>query len=161
MNMNNEGAQTCELVVGEFAQKVEALPMVELPGDNSPLLKFALKLRIFLHDKGIYRRGDVPMYVNAEEKRVEVMGAATFRSWIEVYVVCFTRRIDSRGFRHTVLRTMNTEMSDGVLKCMDFYLSLRKVERVNPVPKPVLREDGRLAMLRGGYDAETKTLTFK
>ncbi len=52
------------------------------------------------------------------------------------------------------------QTAQGVLDSIDFWTGLREVITVNPVPMPLMNEDGNVTLLQPGYDEKSKTLTF-
>lgn len=58
-----------------------------------------------------------------------------------------------------VEETMSEKMSRAVLKNEDFLLALRRVCRVNPTTLPVVRPNGKLELLKPGYDKQQEAWT--
>jgi hypothetical protein len=149
-----------EILVGPRCVKYGPLPKIELPGDDVLLLDFARQVLAVVKDKGIYRRDNVPVFPYMERGRLEIFEAQAFRSWAETVLVCFKTKFDDAGEPFDVLRTMNKETADGVLKCIEFWTGLLEIVTVNPVRLPSV-SDNLLTLLEPGYDEKTKTLTFK
>ena len=102
-----------EVLTGPQAVKYGPLPKVELPADDSLLLRFALEILAIVRNKGIYRRDNVPMLADSTRGRLEVLTAQAFRTWVERHLVCFKRRFDRNGEPYDVLRTMTKETAEG------------------------------------------------
>jgi hypothetical protein len=150
-----------EILSGPQSVKYGTVLKVELPADDALLSRFARQILAIVKDKGIYRRDNVPILPDPARGQLQILNAQTFRTWVEHYLVCFKRKFDGNGEPYDVLRTMNKETAEGVLKCMEFWSGLPEVETVNPVRLPSIDEDtGEMTLLACGYDEKTKTLTF-
>lgn len=150
-----------EILAGPQSVKYGALPKCELPGDDVLLSSFARQLLGIVNDKGIYRRDNVPVFPYFERARLEILEAQTFRSWLEKFLVCFKTKFDEGGDPFDILRTMNKETAEGVLRCIEFWSGLPEIVTVNPVRLPSLAADGTYSLLTPGYDNKSKTLTFE
>jgi len=126
------------------------LPKIELPADDVLLSDFARQVLALVQDKGIYRRDNVPVFPYMERGRLEILDAQTFRTWVERYLVCFKTKFDHAGDAFDVLRTMNRETADGVLRCIEFWSSLPEIVTVNPARLPTSFENGQLNLLKPG-----------
>ena len=149
-----------EVLTGPQGAKYGALPKIPIPGDDETILRFAQELLDELKSKSIYRRDNIPVYPYDEKARIEVMGASTFRSFVDKYVACFKQKFDQHGEPYDVVRSINRETAQGVLDCLDFWSGLREIVEVFPVPVCVKNADGNIVLLQPGYDEKTKTLTF-
>ena len=151
-----------EVLTGWQSVKYGPLPKVQLPADDALLSRFAQEILEIVRMKGIYRRDNVPVLPDPVRGRLEILDAQTFRTWVERHLVCFKQKFDKDGEPFDVLRTMNKETAEGVLKCMEFRSGLVEVVSVNPVRLPSIDEEtGELTLLQPGYDERTKTLTFE
>lgn len=148
-----------EVLAGPQGKKYGPLPKVSLPGDDEQLLFFAQQLLSVLRNKAIYRRDTVAVFPYPEKARLEMMDGQSFRTFVDEFVACYKQKFGEKGAPYDVVRTMNRETAEGVLRCFKFWSGLREIESVNPVPRPVLVGD-QVKMLVPGYDEETKTLTF-
>ncbi|HKP04994.1 MAG TPA: hypothetical protein VJU77_16705 [Chthoniobacterales bacterium] len=101
------------------------------------------------------------MFPYAERARLEILDAHTFRSWVESFLVCYKTKIDNAGDSYDVLRTMNRDTAEAVLKCNEFWQGLHEVVTFNPVRLPVVSSMGQSRLLEPGYDEDTRTLTFE
>jgi hypothetical protein len=153
-------AKLKEVLTGPQGAKYGALTKISIPGDDETLLRFAQELLDELKTKTIYRRDNIPVYPYEEKARIEVMSASTFRTFVDRYVACFKQKYDDKGEPYDVVRSINKETAQGVLDSIDFWTGLREVVTVNPVPMPLMDEDGNVTLLQPGYDEKTKTLTF-
>jgi hypothetical protein len=96
-----------------------------------------------------------------EKARIEPMSPSTFRTFVDKNVAVFKQKYDEKGEPFDVIRTINKETAQGVMDCDDFWIGLREILSVNPVPTPVIETDGgSVKLLTPGYDEVTKTLTF-
>ena len=150
-----------EVLAGPLSETYGALPKIALPGDDELLLYFAKRILDLVKDQAIYRRDTVVVYPYEQRARLEPMEASAFRSWVEDYCVCYKVRYDQAGDPMHFLRTMPKDIADGVLNCVEFWQGLREIEECNSCPLPVLGGDGGMELLLDGYDAGSKTLTFK
>jgi hypothetical protein len=133
-------------------------PKIELPGDNRLLSDFARDLGKAIRYADIFQRDGMVFVVNDRGDGLTPMTAATLRSWLEQHLVCYKRRFatsETIQFR----RTMTAADASGVLNSPQFISQLREICRFNPVPMPVRRLDGRIEMLKPGYDEPSKSFT--
>lgn len=149
-----------EVLTGPQGVKYGALPKIAVPGDDETLLRFAQEVLDELKTKPLYRRDNIPVYPYDEKARIEVMGASTFRTFVDRYIACFKQKFDDKGEPYDVVRSINKETSQGVLDCIDFWSGLREVVEVNPVPMWARDAEGNVAVMQPGYDEKAKTLTF-
>lgn len=150
-----------EILAGPQSVKYGPLPKIELPADDVLLSYFARQILALVKEKGIYRRDNVPVFPYTERARLEILEAQTFRSWLEQYLVCFKTKFEEDD-PYDVLRTMNKETAEGVLRCIEFWSGLLEIVTVNPVRLPCCATDnGPITLLKPGYDEDSKTLTFE
>jgi hypothetical protein len=156
-------AKLQEVLVGPQAAKYGALPKLPLPGDDQTILRFAMDSLTLLKGKPIYRRDRVPVLLYPERARLEVLEAQTYRTWVERYFVCYKQKFDHHtGEPFDVIRSMNKETAEAVLKCVDFWRGLPEIEAVNPARSLSIDEEtSEMSLLQPGYDDKTKTLTFE
>lgn len=156
-------AALTEILAGALSSKIGALPKVESPGENTPLLLFVRTLLPLIKDEPIYRRDNVVVLPDDEGARVAICKPSTFRSWVDRYIAPYRLKKDKEtGITRTVVKTITREVAEGVLDSADFWPHLRKIMAVNPVARPSIAELGAPLILQGpGYDATTQTLTFK
>ena len=151
-----------EVLTGPQTVKYGAIPKVQLPADDTLLSRFAREILAIVRMEGIYRRDNVPVLPNPMRRHLEILDAQTFRTWVESHLVCFKQKFEKNGEPFDVLRTMNKETADGVLKCMEFRSGLPELQAVNPVRLPSIDEEtDEITLLEAGYDEKTKTLTFE
>lgn len=136
------------------------VPWIELPGVGRPLKAFAGELAAVCAMNGVYRRGMDIVTVNRETNAIEPMDKHDFMTYVEDLAV--TYKWTAGGKNQPPVRsetTMTAEASIGVLKSRHFIFRQRPLERVNSVPQPIMRKDGRIELLQPGYDEESGILT--
>ena len=154
-------AKLKEVLTGPQGAKYGTLVKLAIPGDDETVLRFAIELLDELKNKPIYRRDMVVVRPYTEKARIEPMSASTFRTFVDKNVAVFKQKYDEKGEPFDVIRTINKETAQGVMDCDDFWIGLREIVSVNPVPMPVIETDGgSVKLLTPGYDEVTKTLTF-
>jgi hypothetical protein len=87
------------------------------------------------------------------------LDAQGFRTFVEDYLTTFSFKMKGEEWVK-VRKTMNAETAKGTLASPAFRRGLRPLARVNPVPMPVRRGDGRVELLPVGYDEESQVLTL-
>jgi hypothetical protein len=148
------------LTVVDPAKEENGLPMIRLPGDNVLLSDFSAKIGGVLAANGVYRREGVPVLFDMDTNRLEPVEAQAFRSFVEDYAVCFTKKRVGDDEWKNVGKTMTSETAKGVLRSPAFKRELAPLSRVNPVRMPVQRADGTIQLLAPGYDKESGALTL-
>src|SRR5438874_314561 len=58
-------------------------PKIKLPGDSRELSQFAREIGQIVRKQGLFRRDKIPVIVNAEKKRLDVMTPEMLRTWVE------------------------------------------------------------------------------
>ena len=149
-----------EVLTGAMALRYGPLPIVALPQDDEVLTSFIRACAEILADKGIYRRDTIVVVPYAEKRRLMLMEAKAFCSWMLHHLMPSKTKYDKQGDPFPVFKDVPTEVAEKVLVSQDFWQHLPEIEVINPAPMPVLRKDGTLALLTEGYDAKTGTLTF-
>lgn len=155
-------------VASEAAPKPE-LPWVELPREGRQLSAFARELGDVCSKNGVYRRDKIPVTINRETGLIDVIRAEEFVGYIEGLCFPFINKIkktedDDTGeisqTRVKTLKSINKNTAALTLSHPDFVYRQRRLERVNPVRMPIKRADGRIELLREGYDVESGILTL-
>ena len=129
--------------------------VLDLPGRDKLLSEFASLLAERLGFEGVYQRSGMAFIVNKSGDGIELLTAQALRTFTEKYVSC--RKVLRDG---TSRQTMTESDAVGVLASHHFLAGLPEVVRVNKARMPVFRADGKIELLRNGYDAESKTLTL-
>jgi hypothetical protein len=137
------------------------LPHVKLPRSGKQLRSFAKEIGAIVGANGLFRRESVPVTIDPETSRIEDMGAARFRSYVEDQLVTFEEQYSRKAGVTIIPETMSGEEARGCLDCDAFRYPLRKLTRVNAVRLPVMRADGRIELLPRGYDSESGIFTKK
>ena len=94
-------------------------PQTKLPGDYREVSQFAREIGQIVNGRGLFRRDQTPVIVNAEKKRLDVMTPEMFRTWVEHYLVCYReKRIGFGEDQRTLIspRTMNVDVARATLE---------------------------------------------
>lgn len=133
---------------------------VRVTGQPSAL---ADKLGLILGKPGrLYLRGEAVCYIGESaappfDPQFKDVSPEFFATWAEKYVT-FVKPDGEAGEK---LVGIKADMTRVILASPQFRAHLPKVRRVNRVPMPVMRKDGRIELLREGYDEESGTFTFQ
>jgi len=135
------------------------LPKIRHVGRNVGLNQFARQLGAVMCTNGVFLRGDVPVVLDKKRSRLKELSAKAFRSYAENHA--FLYKPEKSGEEWIEVKyPMPKDIAGDVLSSFDFLDQQRQAWRVNPVPAPVLRADGRLELLREGFDYESEILTM-
>jgi hypothetical protein len=148
------------VLTGEMAMRFGALPIVPLPQDDEPLLGWVRDVADILKDKGIYRRDKVVVLPYEEERRLEVMDARAFCSWIQRHLMGAKIKYDENEVPYEVCKDVPTEVAEKTLLSYDFFPSVPRIEEVLPAPMPCLDADGNLHLTPVGFHEVSGTYTF-
>ena len=89
----------------------------------------------------------MPVSVNRESGSIVPLEGETFSTYVEDVLVTYKGRWKEN--EETKLpTTMTTDVAKRTLKSHQFIYRQRSLEKVNLIPQPVLRADGRLEMLK-------------
>lgn len=144
----------------------ESRPWIELPGSGRLLSQFAKDCGACLSSEAVFRRESVAVTVNHETGALDMITPSRFRTLIEKYAVTHKIYYESSGVRggpKTPVNdpaSMTQECAKGTLEADVFMNALRKIARVNQVRMPVMRADGKVELLREGYDDASQTYTL-
>lgn len=150
---------------GGAEEEKDSVPWIELPGGGDRLIsEFAKELGDYLATAPIFRRDSVVVIVNEETGGLDVVDPDSFRSLIEEWVIPYKARFVKEGNKIIEERNRTSMAKDcaaGCLKAGKFKYRLRKISRVNLVPMPVERADGKIELLTPGYDAASQIYTME
>lgn len=139
-------------------------PWVELPGRGQrDLSDFAQELGAVMSEAPLFRRENVLVTVDHETGLMQVMDPERFLSWVSDYANVFEEVDVGRGANRQTMRfrrTMPLTTARGCLRSDRFYYQVRPLVRVNAVRMPTMRADGRIELLREGYDVESGIYTM-
>src|SRR5262249_44253282 len=108
-------------------------------------------------DDRLFRRDRTPVAVNHERARLDVMSARAMRSFAQRYIQFFqfkTIKEDEEKVQLTIIKNIAAETAAALLESWDMLEKLPEIRRVNPTRLPVVREDGRIDLLKPGHFAE-------
>ena len=137
------------------------LPQIELPRPGRIYSDFARDLGRYAADEEIFiKDGNI---VTVDERRgiIEPMAPDVFRTGIEGF--CTPVRIKYKGPNEDPLileTSMSRDVAGSTLASPSFRDQLRPLIKVNPVPLPFKRKDGRIELARPGYDGEAQIFTL-
>lgn len=138
------------------------VPWIELPRIGRPLDAFAREAASVCSLNGVFRRDMEVVTINQRTGQIERLDADDFRTYLEDLAVTF--KWCSAGKNQGATQeptTMARETAQGTLKSRRFIFRQRHIERVHSISQPILRADGRIELLKEGYDAESCVLTRK
>ncbi len=147
---------------GEAPKKLATF--VRLPCEGYPDSRFQQEVGAILNKNGVFRRDRLPVVINRETSAVEPMTANRFRTYCEKHMIPAKFYWNSKanggeGDWDKVPKTMNKETAAACLESDWFIDQQRSIRRVNFVPMPIIRKDGRIELLPYGYDAESRIFT--
>ena len=82
-----------------------------------------------------------------------------FRSWIEAHVVPMAVSIDSNGNKRFSKKSPSADIARATLASPQFRQHLRQIRSYAPVRMPVIRSNGEMETLPGGFDAASGIYT--
>lgn len=148
--------------LGPTENKHEEVLYVRLPGDGWGDHRFAKEVGAILNKNGVFRRDRLAVVINRETAAVEPMSVQRFRTYCAKHMV--TARFVFNEKTNQVDKIEKT-MTDSAARCClesDWFIDQqRPIRRVNMVPMPVLRKDGRIELLPYGYDPESCIFTMR
>jgi hypothetical protein len=140
----------------------EELPRIRLPGEGRRVTDFAREAGQAMRDHGVYRRDEQPVVVSRESGGISPLSAERFCTDIESVAVTYVKkvvRIDGDEMVVEKQKTITPTMAKVVLASEAFVEGLKPLIRVNMARQPVMRQDGRIDVLKQGYDDGTGILT--
>jgi len=140
------------------------VPWIELPRVGRPLDAFARESASVCSMNGVYRRDMQIVTVNPRHGGIEPLDPDDFRTYLADLAVTFKWQAQARGKNQPPdvtqePTTMTTDVARGTLKSRQFIFRQRELMRVHSVQQPILRSDGRIELLRVGYDETSGILT--
>ena len=132
-------------------------PKVRLPGDDRLVSDFASEIGQHLREGDIYILNGAVVILREGQPRP--LDAQTLRTVAETMVICYRQR-SYNDQSYQVGITMRDDDARCVLVSPQFQSHIRRVRRINTCRLPVIRADGKLALLPPGHDAESETLTM-
>ena len=128
------------------------LAPIRLPGRNVPISQFSRELGAVLCRNGVFLRSDMAV-------SLVKLDSESLRSYGDDQA--FLHTIEKSGEEFVKIRqSMRKDIASAVLSSRVFLEQQREVWRVNAVPMPVIRDDGRLELLEQGFDHESQILTM-
>ena len=145
---------------GGAAVEAGGKPRVRLPGDWRPMSEFAREIGEVMSRDGVFLRESEPVVLDPVTRRLVVLDADCFRTYVERSLVTYRLRPpkEEGGEPQEVPVTMGREAARAVLASHEFLSVQRAVRTVSEIPLPVLRADGALVLLEPGYDAASRVL---
>jgi len=135
------------------------LPKIRHVGRNVGVNQFARQLGAVMCTNGVFLRGDVPVVLDKKRARLKELTARAFRSYAENHAYLYKPEKSGEEWIE-VKYPMPKDVAGDVLGSFDFLDQQRHAWRVNPVPAPILRADGRIELLKEGFDYESEILTM-
>jgi hypothetical protein len=130
---------------------------VELPRVGRQLSAFAREIGNVCATNGIFKAGEDIVTVDTDNLRMAVMDPDKFRGYVEQIAVTFKWEALPTGKGtppnyQKAPTTMTSDVAKGTLRNPQFIDRQRPLLRVHSLPQPVMREDGRIELLKEGYD---------
>jgi len=134
---------------------------VRLPSEGHSFTKWAKDVGAILKTNGVYRIGRMPVTISTEPSSlgsIEPMDADRFRTYVEKHMVPAKRLppAEEGGAPKWLEKTMPRDVAASTLRSDAFVDQQRLVSRVNMERMPIIRKDGKLVLLKPGYDVEAK-----
>jgi hypothetical protein len=141
-------------------ETINGRPALELPGDGLLIGDFAERLGRLLREAGIFARKGCAFTANADGQQLEPVTPGCLRTWIEEHVVPYkSARAGKTGQEIRIVKSLSEDTARAVLVSPQFLSQLPSVERFNPCPMPVLRDDGTIELSPVGLDLAAKIYT--
>ena len=157
------GGRVDVMSVGAAAPAVPEVPkvgpFVRLPAENYLMSRTAKEMGAILRTNGIYRRDEKVVTIDARKAGWRLMEPRRFQTYVENYMVPAKFKM-VEGEPQWRPNTMSADTAAGILQSPAFLEQQRELVRVNTVPLPVMREDGRIDLLAEGYDAAARIFTL-
>lgn len=146
---------------GDTGDAEKVVVYVRLPCEDYPLSRFAREVGQILKTNGVFRRENVPVTIDRESGQLLPMTANRFRTYVEQHMITakFHWERDNPEPKKKAM-TMGREVASGTLESPFFVDQQRPITRVNMERMPVMRQDGRIELLKPGYDYEAQVYTM-
>lgn len=145
-------------------EQAKELPRITLPGEGRQVTAFAKECaQAFCTGDGVFRKDGVPVLIDPERGAILALDEYGFGTELEkVAITIVEKRIKVGDEEVTVKRAKTTPPTAAkqVLRTRDFVFGLRKLERVTMVQQPIQRADGKVELLKPGYDEESGIYTM-
>ncbi|MDP1580709.1 MAG: hypothetical protein Q8M02_10540 [Candidatus Didemnitutus sp.] len=136
-------------------------PHVRLPCEGYGLHRFAREIGGLCKMNGVFRMQDVPVLINYEIGQAVPLSPGRFRTYAHRLCVPAKFKWDKEGNRDEVEMTMSKDVAADTLQSLEFIEQQRALAKVNAERMPLVRpSDGRLVLLKPGYDEESKIYTL-
>ena len=139
-------------------------PKIMVPADQRELIEFCRECAAELkkHER-LFRRDRTVVVVNKEKGRLDPLTPRAMRSFAQRYIIFFkfkTFETDGKKTTLTIVKNIATETAGALLESPDFIEQLPDIVRINQTRLPIIREDGRIELLKPGYFAEQRIYTL-
>lgn len=139
-------------------------PKILVPADQRELIDFARECGAeFAKEDRLFRRDRTVVVINKEKARLDALTARAMRSFAQRYIIFFkfkTVEKDDNKTTLTVVKNIATETAGALLEAWDMVDQVPEIVRLNLTRLPIVREDGRIELLKAGYFAEQKIFTL-
>ena len=138
---------------------------IELTREGRLLSEFADELGKIAASAEIFDQNGNVVVVDKRRGLIELMTPDVFRSWIETVAVPYKLKTNPRKGPEEpeflkIRKSVPRDLSAGTLVSDFFKKHLRRLLKVNRVPLPIKRADGRIELLSQGYDDESGIYTL-
>ncbi len=134
---------------------VNLVPKVNM---DLPVREMGMLLGLQLKEAGLFRYGvDRGLVIFEEGRRVE-MTAVKFCSWVEKHVVVVKSYKGKGDMMYENACSLGKDLAAKLLECDEFKREMPIIELIVKVRVPVRRADGRVELLKKGYDKEARVM---
>ena len=135
------------------------LPTIELPRGGIMISVFADKLGRYAAAEQIFIKDGNVVTVDEQRGIIDIMPPEMFRTWVEAFCIPMKIRQKENGEAVELHTSMPRDVAGACLNSPFFRAHLRPLLKVNSVPLPTIRKDGKIALAKPGYDEETRVFT--
>lgn len=136
-------------------------PPIEIPRKNRQNSEFFREVAEVCARNGVFRRNRAVVTVDKASGEAVPLDAPRFSSYIErICTPCRWIRKEDEPDR-IQKESIGETLAKLCLSSDDFLERTRTLATVHPTRAPILRGDGRIELLREGYDGESGVLTLK
>ena len=139
--------------------KAPVLVPIAHPGEGRGIFRFAKEAGMVAAANGLYRRDRDVVTVNVSTGLMEAMQPERFATWLDRRAYVHIRKQNDDGELVMKEKTISKAVASMALQTDDFLEQLPPLVRIKKVRVPVLRKDGRVELLKPGYDVESGILT--
>lgn len=148
-------------------EKSEKKPRIKLPGVGVQVSTFARECaQAFNESDIVFQKDGRAVTVDPDTGSIERLEEWEFGTLLELCAVTYVEKKigqeeDGTPIVKKATQTCPPTAAKMTLRTRAFIFSLRSLERVNMVPQPIERKNGRVELLEQGYDEDSGVFTQK